>query len=69
MSSIVGGYVAAWVAGERVKVPLGAGILLLIVFVPYHLTIWNNFPIWYHLTFFISLPLLSVVGGAIRARS
>jgi hypothetical protein len=68
LSSLVGGHVAAWVSGERFNVPLGAGVLLLIVFVPYHLTIWNNFPIWYHLSFFVSLPLLSVLGGTIRVK-
>jgi hypothetical protein len=25
--------------------------------------IWNQFPVWYHLTFFVSLVLLSVLGG------
>ena len=63
VSSIVSGFVAALIGRERVRAGLGAGVLLLIVFVPYHLTIWNNFPIWYHLTFFASLPLLSILGG------
>ena len=66
VSSIVGGYIAALVSTEPVRAALGAGVLLLLVFVPYHLTIWNNFPIWYHLSFFVSLPLLSAVGGRLR---
>jgi len=68
LASIAGGVVAALVAGERSRAALGAGVLLLVGFVPYHLTIWNSFPIWYHLTFFASLPLLSVLGGQL-ARS
>lgn len=67
VGSIVGGYVAALVGREYLRPALGAGILLLIVFVPYHLTIWGNFPIWYHLTFFVSLPLLSLLGGSLVA--
>ncbi len=63
ISSIAGGVVAALVGRERFTASLGAGVLLLVVFVPYHLTIWGNFPLWYHLTFFVSLPLLSVLGG------
>jgi uncharacterized protein (DUF983 family) len=36
---------------------------LLLVFIPVHYSIWSHFPIWYHLTFLISLPVLSIVGG------
>ena len=63
LGSIAGGLAAALAAGERFRASLGAGVLLLAGFVPYHFTIWNNFPVWYHLTFLVSLPLLSVVGG------
>ena len=68
VSSIACGYVAAQVSKERLKAALGAGVLLLLVFVPYHMTIWSNFPIWYHLVFFVSLPLLSVLGGGFTSR-
>lgn len=63
LGSVAGGYAAAMVARENTKAPLAAGILLLVVFVPYHLTIWQNFPVWYHVTFFVSLPVLSLLGG------
>jgi hypothetical protein len=69
LGSLAGGYVAAMIGRESTKAPLGAGILLLIVFVPYHFTIWQNFPIWYHLTFFVSLPVLSLLGGMLRSGS
>ncbi len=39
---------------------------MLLIFVPYHTTIWTQFPLWYHLTFFVSLLLLSVLGGRLR---
>lgn len=67
LGSVAGGYAAAMVARENTKAPLAAGILLLVVFVPYHLTIWQNFPLWYHLTFFVSLPVLSLLGGMVRS--
>lgn len=63
VGSIVGGALAAIISREAVRAPLASGALLLIVFVPYHLTIWIDFPVWYHLTFFASLPLLSLLGG------
>ncbi len=63
VASIISGLAAALIGKEGFKAPLAAGALLLVVFVPYHMTIWHNFPIWYHLTFFVSLPLLSLLGG------
>jgi len=57
------------ISRESTRAPLGAGILLLVVFVPYHMTIWHNFPVWYHLTFFASLPVLSLLGGMLRSGS
>jgi hypothetical protein len=68
VASLAGGLVAALVSGEGWRAALGAGVILLIVFVPYHTTIWTQFPIWYHLTFFASLPLLSLLGGRIVRR-
>jgi hypothetical protein len=46
-----------WVAG-----------LLLVIFVPVHYSLWDRFPAWYHLTFLISLPLLTLAGGALFQR-
>ncbi len=71
LASLVSGYVAARVAAGSQRAPLIAGILLLIYFVPYHLfgadmqgvKVWTSFPLWYHLTFFVSLVVLSVLGG------
>jgi hypothetical protein len=64
VASIIGGAVAAWLGKDGFRAPLATGVVLLVVFVPYHtLMIWNQFPLWYHLTFFVSLPVLSVVGG------
>jgi hypothetical protein len=40
-----------------------AGVVLLLFFLPFHYLIWSKFPLWYHLTFFVSLPLLSLIGG------
>jgi hypothetical protein len=62
ISSLVSGYLAALV-GRGGRAPLVAGVVLLLMFIPIHYSIWSHFPIWYHLTFLISLPLLSFLGG------
>jgi hypothetical protein len=73
IATLAAGFVAAWVGGENQRAPMALGVLLLVGFVPYHLygrdpqgAIWTSFPLWYHLTFFVSLVLLSVLGGRLR---
>jgi len=64
LASLVGGYLAALIAKGNGRAALGSGIVLLLIFAPYHiLSIWQQFPIWYHLTFFVSLPVLGWLGG------
>lgn len=63
VSSIIGGMVAARMGRDRLQSALAAGIILLVLFVPIHYSLWHRFPIWYHLTFLTSLVVLSVVGG------
>jgi hypothetical protein len=61
--SVLSGFVAALVAKERVKSALAAGVVLLALFLPVHISIWSKFPPWYHLVFLTSLPVLSLAGG------
>jgi len=68
LSSLAGGFAASLASGERFRAAIGSGVLLLVVFVPYHATIWHSFPLCYHLTFFVSLPLLGAAGGALSGR-
>ena len=67
VSTLFAGYVAAKI-DRGGSAALIAGIFLLVIFVPVHLHIWAHFPLWYHLTFFVSLPLLAWIGGRL-ARS
>jgi hypothetical protein len=67
VGSLVGGVLAAMIAGRGSHAALIAGVILLAFWGAYHVTmIWNQFPVWYHLTFFVSLPLLSYLGGRLR---
>lgn len=66
VSSVVSGFVVALVAKERIKTPLATGVVTVAMFLPTHISIWHKFPVWYHLTFFTSLLVLSVAGGLLR---
>jgi uncharacterized protein (DUF983 family) len=41
------------------------GILLLLLFIPQHILLWDKFPVWYPMTFLSSLIPLSYLGGKI----
>ena len=47
--------------------PWVVGLVLLALFVPVHVQLWNVFPVWYHLTFLTSLvPLVALGAAALR---
>ena len=66
------GFVTARITQSAVA-RLIPGVMLLIVFIPVHVMLWDKFPIWYHLSFLASLVALTYVGnsiapGALRQR-
>ena len=66
--SVLCGAVAAWVGRDGMTAALAAGVVLLIGWGTYHVAvIWHLFPVWYHLTFFVSLPVFSLLGGRLAA--
>jgi hypothetical protein len=66
VGSLASGAAAARIGGMNAAI--AAGVLLLLGWATYHVTmIWHLFPIWYHLTFFVSLPVLSWVGGRLTS--
>jgi hypothetical protein len=66
-ASVVSGYGAAAIGRRRQSAAI-AGIILLILFLPIHYGLLDKFPLWYHVTFLASLPLLSITGGALAFR-
>jgi hypothetical protein len=42
------------------------GMILLAGFIPQHISLWDRFPVWYHLTFLLSLIPLTYLGGGVR---
>jgi hypothetical protein len=64
--SIISGYIAALIAGENSKSPLILGIILLIVGVLVQMSVWEQIPLWYHLTFWILLVPMTILGGKLK---
>jgi hypothetical protein len=62
VATLAAGRVAAMI-GQSILARLAPGILLLLVFIPEHVTLWQKFPVWYHLTFLLSLVPLTYMGG------
>ena len=67
LTTIAAGAVTALVGQSRWTAVV-TGALLLLIFIPEHISLWDKFPIWYHLTFLASLVPLAVVGGRMADR-
>ena len=65
LATVATGLVAAIIARQSKLVQLMPGVLLLVAFIPVHITLWQKLPVWYHLTFLLSLVPLTYVGGTI----
>ena len=67
LATIAAGWVIAVIARRSTLARVTAGLLLVVVFVPQHVKLWDKFPVWYHLTFLVSLVPLAYLGGQISA--
>jgi hypothetical protein len=65
LATVAMGLVAAIIARQSKLVQLMPGVLLFVAFIPVHIALWQRFPVWYHLTFLLSLVPLTYVGGTI----
>lgn len=67
IATIAMGTVTAAIA-KSVIVRLMPGVLILLIFIPEHVMLWEKFPVWYHLAFLLSLVPLTYVGGHFAGR-
>ena len=67
-SSLAAGAAAGWVAQWRAWVPWAVGAVILAFFVPAHVSIWPRLPVWYHLTFLVTLAPLVALGAILGQR-
>ena len=61
--SLIGAYLAGLTTRDARITPLVGGLVLLALFIPVHMQLWDKFPLWYHATFLTSLPVLAFIGG------
>lgn len=67
LASLGAGAVVRMVDPDSRAAPWVAGAILLAMFVPVHIQLWDKFPAWYHLTFLISLAPLTALGALLWA--
>src|SRR5215471_10631652 len=67
VTSMVAGTVTGWISRSRRWAPLIVGSVVLAVFVPAHIAIWSKFPVWYHLTFLLTIIPAVLVGALLPA--
>ncbi len=66
VTSLAAGAVTGWISPSNRWAPLTVGIVVLAMFLPVHIAIWSKFPVWYHLTFLLTI-LPAVLMGALLA--
>jgi len=67
VTSLVAGAVTGWISASSRRAPLIVGSVVLAMFVPLHIAIWNKFPVWYHLTFLLTIIPAVLVGALLPA--
>ena len=63
ITSLVAGAVTGWISRPSRWAPLIVGSVVFAMFVPIHIAIWSRFPVWYHLTFLLTIIPAVVVGA------
>jgi hypothetical protein len=67
VATLIMGFVAAAVTRQSLLASVLPGVILLVAFIPEHVMLWEKFPVWYHLTFLLSLVPLTFLGWKIAA--
>lgn len=68
VTSLGAGAMVRAIAPASRLAPWIVGAVLLILFVPSHIQLWPRFPLWYHLTFLITLVPLVAIGAQLAGR-
>jgi hypothetical protein len=67
-TSLAAGAVVAWVKPSNKWAAGIVGLIVLAMFLPVHVSLWNKFPVWYHLAFLVPLAPLVVLGARLKQR-
>jgi hypothetical protein len=63
VTSLLAGAVTRWISPSSRWAPLIVGSVVLAMFLPAHIAIWSKFPVWYHLTFLLTIIPAVLVGA------
>jgi hypothetical protein len=64
VTSIAAGAVTGWISRPSRWESLLVGSVVFLMFLPAHIALWNRFPVWYHLTFLLTI-IPAVLAGAL----
>jgi hypothetical protein len=68
VTSVAAGYIVRWIAPASRAAPWIVGLVIVALFLPAHIQIWQHFPIWYHLFFLGTLAPFVALGARLRGR-
>lgn len=68
VTSLIAGAAIGAVAPTSKLAPSILGVVLLCLFIPMHVKVWHAFPVWYHLTFLLTLAPLILLGAHLSSR-
>jgi len=66
LASLCAGVAVAWIGRRNVRAVAVLAAILFVMFVPAHHQLWNVFPLWYHVTFFVLLVAMTFAGAALH---
>ena len=69
LSSLGAGLTVAWITKRNGRMAQVLAGILFVLFVPVHYSLWDRFPLWYHLTFLVSLVLMTLWGAMLYPRA
>lgn len=69
LTSIIAGIVVGLIAPSNKWAAWAVGLIILLMFLPVHVSLWNKFPAWYHLAFLVPLAPLVVCGDLLVRRN
>jgi hypothetical protein len=69
VTSLAAGAIVRATAPASRWAPAIVGLIALAVFLPEHIRLWDKFPVWYHLTFLVTLVPLVMLGSLLTPRS
>lgn len=63
VTSVAAGAIVRSIAPASRLAPWSVGVITVALFLPVHVHLWHRFPIWYHLTFLLTLAPLVALGA------